>query len=102
MTKPVNRRQTFTPKFSLGKVVATSGALSALEKSGEKLLDFLHRHKQGDWGEKCPEEDKRSNDEAVEHGARIISSYITKDGTNFWIITEWDRSVTTAILPSEY
>ncbi len=32
----------------------------------------------------------------------VLSSYRAPDGTKFWIITEWDRSYTTVLLPEEY
>jgi hypothetical protein len=43
-------------KFSLGQVVATPGALAALQATGERPLLFLQRHVQGDWGELDPED----------------------------------------------
>jgi hypothetical protein len=86
-------------KFSLGQIVITAGAHEKLNHY--EVLSALIRHSTGDWGDVC-EEDKLSNDQAVEEGSRILSSYQTKDGTKFWIITEWDRSVTTVLLPSEY
>ena len=86
-------------KFSLGQTVITAGAREKLNHY--EVLSALTRHSTGDWGDVC-EEDKLSNDQAVEEGLRILSSYQTKDGTKFWIITEWDRSVTTILLPSEY
>ena len=59
------------------------------------------RHRQGDWGEVCGE-DWELNDEAVENGTRILSAYRTAKQERLWIITEWDRSVTTILLPDEY
>ena len=41
------------PLFELGQLVATPGALAALEKSGQTPMDFLHRHVTGDWGEQA-------------------------------------------------
>jgi len=38
------------PLFNLGQLVATPGALAALEKSGQSPTDFLSRHVTGDWG----------------------------------------------------
>lgn len=86
-------------KFSLGQIVITAGAHEKLNHY--EVLSALTRHSTGDWGDVC-EEDKLSNDQALEEGLRILSSYQTKGGTKFWIITEWDRSVTTVLLPSEY
>jgi len=39
------------PLFTLGQVVATPGALAALEASGESLFDYVARHLSGDWGD---------------------------------------------------
>ncbi len=83
-------------QFSLGRLVATPGALG-LEIN---IFDYVVRHLSGDWGDLDPS-DKRRNDCAVKNKERILSSYETPKG-KIWIITEWDRSVTTALLPSEY
>lgn len=88
-------------KFPLGQLVATPGALDALEESGEGPLDFVSRHASGDWGDVC-DADKQSNEEALKCGARLLSSYRTSEGEKLWIITEADRSVTTILLPKEY
>ncbi len=39
------------PRFSLGQVVATPGALEALEDAGQLPEEFLRRHVAGDWGD---------------------------------------------------
>jgi hypothetical protein len=44
------------PRFALGQVVATPGALAAIEKSGQQPGDFLTRHVNGDWGDVPPED----------------------------------------------
>jgi hypothetical protein len=92
---------TTTAKFSLGRIVATPGALEALAESGQTAAVFLDRHAQGDWGDLC-EDDKMANDEALVEGSRILSSYRTNKGVKVWIITEHDRSSTCCLLPSEY
>ncbi len=89
------------PKFSLGRVVATPGALRALEEANQNSFEFLAKHQAGDWGELC-EEDKRENEFSVRNGFRILSAYRTRNNTKIWIITEADRSVTTLLLPDEY
>jgi len=88
-------------KFSLGRVVATPGALGALEDAQESALGYLNRHESGDWGE-VPSEDREENELSLENGFRLLSAYTLCDGTRFWIITEADRSVTTMLLPEEY
>ena len=40
-------------KFPMGQIVATPGALRALEESGQDPEEFIKRHAQGDWGELC-------------------------------------------------
>jgi hypothetical protein len=64
------------------------------------VLGCLHRHREGDWGD-VDAEDKRLNDRALDLGERIVSVYHF-NGTKVYIITEWDRSVTTVLLPEEY
>ena len=88
-------------QFPLGQVVATPGALDALERTGQSPLEFLNRHASGDWGEVC-EADKKENDFSVRNGFRLLSAYRLRDGTKIWIITEADRSATTILLPEEY
>jgi hypothetical protein len=87
--------------FPLGQVVATPGALRALERAEQSPIEFLDRHAQGDWGE-LDAEDKGENAFSVRHGFRILSAYTTSAGDKLWIITEADRSVTTLLLPEEY
>jgi hypothetical protein len=48
------------------------------------------------------EEDQEENRSSVEHGNRVFSSYKLSTGEKLWVITEWDRSVTTLLLPDEY
>ena len=86
-------------RFPLGQVVITRGAINEL--SADEVSECLLRHTEGDWGDVC-EEDWTLNDEALEHESRLLSSYRTVNGIRFWIITEWDRSHTTILLPEEY
>ncbi len=88
-------------KFHLGQIVATPGALEAIEDSGQNPSDFLSRHAQCDWGSVSPG-DWRLNDEALKDGTRVLSAYATLRGSKLWIITESDRSTTTILLPEEY
>ena len=89
-----------TAPFSLGRILATPGALNALRGAGEDPLRFLARHASGDWGELDPH-DRRENWRALKNGWRILSSYPIGE-QRVWIITEADRSVTTILLPEEY
>ena len=95
------------PLFNLGQVLATPGALAALEQSGKGVWEFLSRHVVGDWGVVCAD-DKAANDQAVQYGSRLLSAYLLNDGqTKVWIITEAmdgnsNRAATTLLLPDEY
>lgn len=85
--------------FRPGKLVATPHVLKVVP--GVELTNALTRHLRGDWGD-VGDEDRASNDRAIKGGDRILSVYHSKDGVKFWIITEWDRSATTILLPDEY
>ncbi len=89
------------PPFYLGQLVATPGALAALEKSGQSPMDLLSRHVTGDWGE-IPEEDRKENQFSLEKGFRLMSSYRTTANDVVWVITESSRSHTTLLIPREY
>lgn len=90
-----------TPRFPLGQIVATPGALEALQESGQTPAFFLDKHVKKDWGEVCSE-DARLNEQALSDGGRLLSAYRTLKGERLWIITEADRSSTCLLLPSEY
>jgi len=89
------------PLFRLGQVVATPGALEALEETAQSASEFLGRHVSGDWGE-LPDEDCKENELSLKNGFRILSAYILRSGKKIWVITEADRSATTILLPEEY
>ena len=95
-----------TPRFKLGRVVATPGALAALEKAGQQPWEFLARHVRGDWGE-VGVEDAGANNEALKDGSRLLSAYVLKTGEKLWVITEAEddhgnRAATTLLIPAEY
>jgi hypothetical protein len=87
-------------KFPLGNVAITAGVARAF--APEEILPALADHARGKWGDIC-QEDKETNDRALENGDRLMSTYTrTEDGERLWVITEWDRSLTTCLLPDEY
>jgi hypothetical protein len=88
-------------RFALGQIVETIGAHNALAAAFQLPAEFLIRHQHGEWGE-LPPGDVRENEWSLEHGARLFSSYRTRLDEKLWVITEWDRSVTTLLLPHEY
>jgi hypothetical protein len=86
-------------KFSLGALVATSNAASTLLP--EDIRSALRRHATGDWGD-LDTEDRLANEQALLQGERLFSAYNSATGVRFYVITEWDRSVTTVLLPEDY
>ena len=89
-----------------GRIALTRGvfdATSGNEPFTRFVCESLARHTMGDWGDVC-EEDKQSNNEALKCGDRILSAYdyAANPDLNIWIITEYDRSVTTVLFPREY
>jgi hypothetical protein len=90
-----------TPKFPLGRLVATPGALRAIKEAGNTPQQFLARHQQGDWGD-LDDHDRRENEWSIGNGCRLLSAYQLSDDSKIWVITEADRSATTILLPEEY
>ena len=97
-------------KFELGHLVATarvSNAIGADRKFQVFANKCLQRYVGKDWGDLDPD-DWALNDESLESDGRILASYSLPeefriDGENkLWIITEWDRSVTTILFPGDY
>lgn len=88
-------------KFELGQILMTIGASEALLTAQHVPPEFLLRHKHGDWGDLCAE-DQRENERSLRLGNRLLSSYQTRTEEKLWVITEWDRSATTLLLPEEY
>lgn len=92
-----------TVKFDTGRVVCTTNFKNTV---GEPtwlaiMSDVVRRHSSGDWGD-LTEEDRQSNEDALKNGERLMSVYTTDNNVKLWVITEWDRSVTTVLLPEDY
>jgi len=85
--------------LELGQVVATPGVIESI--SQEDINEALDKHRLGNWGNVC-DEDWETNNEALNDDGRVLSSYTSKEGNEFWILSEGDRSSTTVLLPSEY
>jgi hypothetical protein len=88
-------------RFNPGQVVATPGALAALEASGDGLSIYVARHQSGDWGD-IDAHDRKENQLSLEQGFRVMSVHSLSTGVKIWIITEADRSSTCILLPDEY
>lgn len=85
--------------FSTGQLVATHSVMEGLELSEIQEMVFAHTH--GSFGDLC-EEDAAMNMSAIATGEdRILSAYEVRD-IRYYVITEWDRSVTTILEANEY
>jgi hypothetical protein len=107
---PTNTTTQAEPRFELGELCYTPGALDVMQRYQVSPFQLIARHVAGDWGDVCPE-DAQTNEEALQEGSRIFSVYVlppplsegeTLAAAKVWIITEADRSVTTILLPEEY
>ena len=85
--------------FSLGRVVITRNALDKVPPLD--VQNGIRRHTRGDWGD-LVDEDRLSNERALVDDGQLLSVYQATTGQRFWIITEWDRSATTILLPEDY
>lgn len=89
-------------KFPLGSIVITPAASEFITECGYLASFLLALHVCGVWGD-LSENDRKENDFSLENGYRLLSSYILKPPEGcVWIITEYDRSVTTILMPSDY
>ena len=90
--------------FSLGKLVMTKGIADKRENDLRFACEVdvaLRKYIRCDWGD-TSNEGVKLNDEAVKNGDDgILATYNTSQG-KIWILTEWDRSVTTILFPDEY
>ena len=91
------------PKFKIGMLVCTNSVAMTRKENPQFASDVskcLERYLKCDWGDTC-KEDSKMNHDAIKNNNRIVAKYKTCEGDIF-IITEWDRSVTTILFPDEY
>lgn len=92
--------------WDLGQVVITRALDSAINENPEaqrEIAEAFNRYKMYDWGD-SESYDQEANDRAIlNKDERILASYTLKSiDRKIWIITEWDRSVTTLLFPEDY
>jgi hypothetical protein len=91
-------------KFNPGQLAVTRG-VNDLIADNEEFARHVHlslkRHLAGDWGDVC-DEDRVANELALQDGQRLFSVYKKEGLPTIWIITEWDRLITTVLFPDEY
>ena len=91
-------------EFPMGQIVMTRGVNDEIAENtpfSKFVPNSLKRHARCDWGD-LGKEDTASNNSALKTGGRLFSAYIEEGLQKIWIITEWDRSVTTILFPDEY
>lgn len=88
--------------FNMGTIVITRGAQDAANDiHGMNIYEnLIVPHGKLERGDLC-DEDYQSNLDALYNNGRIFSAFVI-DGIKFWVITEYDRSATTILLPEEY
>ena len=94
-------------RFPLGALAVTRGVQYHVKAAD--VAKMVARHLEGDWGDVC-DEDKSVNDQAVENGGGILSSYRDSQDRKVWIKTDGyygpdhpsNDVVTTVLLPDEY
>lgn len=83
-----------------GQWVMTRGISEKIKESEDFarfIMSCVNKYVKQDWGDTC-KEDWELNDNAVKYdNDRIVARY-----DNIFIITEWDRSVTTILFTDEY
>ena len=88
-------------KFPLGERYVTAAARQALEEQSHQPVEFLLRHRNGDWGE-LNEQTARANENALVYGGRLISRYSLRTEGKIWALTEADKASTTLLLPKDW
>ena len=92
-------------RFRLGQIVMTraiNNDIANNSKFAKEVLNCLRRYMNADFSDMEHQEDIDMNKTAIENGEdRIFATYNTYKG-KIYIITEWDRSVTTILYPEDY
>lgn len=86
------------PAALAGEIIITPTVARLMVQGSLDPVPYLRRHLAGDWGELI-EADRRDNENALLNGGEIFSSYATSPTQTLWIVSEWDLSVTTLMLP---
>lgn len=94
-------------ELKLGQVVMTAAVNNLIADDigfAKHVTHSFDRYRTKDWGD-LAEDDRKMNDGALRTGEdRILAAYKhpTHPEWRIWIITEWDRSYTTILFPSDY
>ena len=84
--------------FAVGTVVATPGALAALQEGLESFTVFLLKHAaRGNGRSAAP-----TDNSAIERAHSVVSKFTLMNGTELFVMTEAERDFTTVLLADEY
>ncbi|RMT96393.1 hypothetical protein ALP39_01978 [Pseudomonas marginalis pv. marginalis] len=92
---------TLQPRFPFGGLTISRCVDTLIRQDLLDPLPYVRRHVCGDWGD-VRTEHRRYNDEALELGGYLLSSYSISDDFDLCIFTESDRNLTAVFLLDEY
>lgn len=86
------------PLFELGEI--SISPLVANELTEAEVKNAIHKHGSGVWG-LLGRSDWKANDFSLDAGFPVLSMYQSVSGTNFMVVTDFDRQLTEILLPKE-
>ena len=102
MSKPAPNE--FAAEALKGEFYITPGVRCKFQPS--EVYHAINRHLALDWSEMDPEDRQDNLRAAMEGEGRVLGAYrihVTREQpSDLWVVTEADRSATTALLPEEY
>lgn len=75
-----------TPRFPLGRILMTPGAIAALQSAGENGGGVPGPPRKSRLGRVCVDDIER-NGAALVDGERLVSAYTLRNALKIWIIT---------------
>lgn len=94
-----------SPLFNLGQTVMTRAISALIAEERLTMIDIIvamRKHVTGDWSEMSKHDAEMNREGVKPESIDRIMTVLTIRGTKIYIITEWDRSVTTVLLPEDY
>lgn len=92
--------------WDMGQMVITRALDAAIKENPDaqrELIECFGRYKMYDWGDSNGHDQELNDRAIINKDDRILASYYLKSlNKEIWIITEWDRSVTTFLFPEDY
>src|SRR5579862_3190628 len=86
-------------KFFPGQLLIKGKARHSL--SATDIRSAVSNHTSGIWGS-VDDQQRRLNELALEGDDKLVSVFYSSRKEKFYVITSWDRSTTTIVLPEDY